>query len=392
MKIAVVFDQFLYGGIERVGINHIKLLKELGHSVDAYVLNPRTEKMIEELKQECPVKIVPFARKLAPQAWWTITRRYKLGKYVFPFIYILLSFVVVIKKLIHKQYFKKYDLAIAFAGHFNDLTFVADNFLNADKKAAWIHGALYQFVLMSQGYEFLYKKIHNLVVLVDDAQEEVFAYHKKNGFDFNICKIYNPVCLDSKPVNKSYVNELKEKYGDFILMVSRMEYPHKDHYTVIEALNKLNTISVKKHKLVLVGDGPESEKLKSFCKQLNITDDVIFEGSKSNVQDYYSAASVLVHASIAGEGLPTILIEALGMGLPVVCTDSKVGPREILGDNKYGLLCKVKDPKDMAERLNIILSDNILTQQFIRDGKERYKDFSFDSVKDDLELFLKGLK
>ena len=76
-----------------------------------------------------------------------------------------------------------------------------------------------------------------------------------------------------------------------------------------------------------------------------------FEGSRLDVQDYYNAAFALVHASVAGEGLPTIMLEALTYSLPMVVTDSKTGPREILGDNKYGLLCQVENPDDMAEKV-----------------------------------------
>ena len=59
----------------------------------------------------------------------------------------------------------------------------------------------------------------------------------------------------------------------------------------------------------------------------------------------------MVHASVAGEGLPTIMLEAMAYDLPMVVTDSKTGPREILRNNEYGLLCRVQDPKDMADNI-----------------------------------------
>ena len=41
MKIAFLFDAMLYGGIERVGINYLKILKEEGHDVEVFILNTR---------------------------------------------------------------------------------------------------------------------------------------------------------------------------------------------------------------------------------------------------------------------------------------------------------------------------------------------------------------
>ena len=391
MKIAFVFDNMIYGGIERVGINHIRLLKELGHEIDAYVLSPKTEPIVEELKALCPVKFIKLPRKRCPEAYWTVTRRIRGGKYLFPIIYLVVSIYYHLVRILKKTN-KQYDIAIAFSGHYNDLSFVADRFVKANRKIAWLHGALYQYVINSQGYENLYKKIKNLVVLGDDAQEEVLAYHESDGFNFNIHKIYNSIDARSYCFDEKKVADLKSKYGDYILMVSRLSYPHKDHYTVIRAINILKEKYGLTNKLLLVGDGPEREKLEKLVNDSNLSKQVVFLGSHSDVENYYKAAKILAHASVAGEGLPTVLLEAMGIGIPVVCTDSKVGPREILGDSKYGLLTGVKDPEDMAEKLHLLLSDEDKYNYYVEMGKERIKDFSEDSVKSKLEALLKELK
>ena len=66
----------------------------------------------------------------------------------------------------------------------------------------------------------------------------------------------------------------------------------------------------------------------------SIKNRIYFEGAHNDVQNYYSAAYLLLHASVAGEGLPTIMLEAMAYNLTMVVTDSKTGPREILQDNK----------------------------------------------------------
>ena len=95
-----------------------------------------------------------------------------------------------------------------------------------------------------------------------------------------------------------------------------------------------------------------------------------------------------MHASVAGEGLPTVQLEAMAYGLPQVVTDSKVGPREILGNDEYGLLSRVKDPDDMAKQIHRLLSDDDLYQFYVRASKRRIKDFQPDTIRTKLEKIL----
>lgn len=392
MKIAFVFDKFMYGGIERVGINHIKILREMGHEVDAYVLSRKNEDMINELKTLCSVKIVPFSDRFCPDIYWKITRRFKIGKYIFSSVYLFFKIILFLIKPFKKQK-KKYDVAIAFSGHIADLTFVAYNLIKADKRACWLHGALFTYVTESQGFETLYKRIINLAVLSEDSQHEVIAQHLKDGFaEFNIQKIYNAVDTVHEEINQTNVEELKRKYGNFILMVARCHYPHKDQYTAIKAVQILKEKYGIQRKLVLLGDGPERNKLEQFVKDRNCEDIVVFEGTKNNVQDYYSAASILVHASIFGEGLPTVLIEAMNFGIPVISTDTKTGPHEIIGDNKYGFLCDIQDAEGMAEKLHILLSDNEVYRCYSEQGLARAEDFKPVVIKKQLSDFLANIK
>lgn len=390
MKIAVVFDNMIYGGIERVGIGHIKMLKELGHEIDAYILTPKMEEIVEELKAICNVKVISLPRSHCPEAYWVMTRRIWGGKYLFPLMYLGIS-VVHWTERIFKRVKGEYDVAIAFSGHYNDLSFVANDFVKAKKKVAWLHGALYQYVLIAQGFENLYKKIKNLVVLVDDAQEEVLAYHKKDGFEFNIKKIYNPMSMCEKPIDEEKVALLKAQYGDYIVMVSRFLYPHKDHYTVITAVRRLKEKYKLDKKLLLVGDGPEREKLEKFCIENHMEHSVIFLGNQKDVQNYYKAAKILAHASVAGEGLPTVLLEAMDLKIPVVCTDSKVGPKEILGNSEFGLLTRVQDSEDMSDKMYELFTNEDLYKEYQMKGKIRMEDFSEKKIKEGLAECLNTL-
>lgn len=390
MKIAIVFDGLGFGGIERVGIDYIKLLLELGHNVDVINLTPMQLDLEKEIPKECIIKHINFPRKFAPEYYAKLIKMFWWGKYVYPVVYLILKVLCTIYR-IKNSVSNKYDIAIAFSGHFNDLTYVAENIVRSDKKVCWLHGALYGYFLISDGFVNLYKKIKNLVVLVDDAQEEVLMY---NGFlKLNIKKMYNPTFIKDKEINYEEVKELKNKYGEFGIMVARFSYPHKDHYTVVDAVKLVNDRYNKNFKILFIGDGPDMENVKTYCERNGTYNkSIFFEGAKYNVQDYFKAATILVHASVAGEGLPTVMLEALSFGLPMVVTDSKVGPREILGDNRYGLLSKVKDSEDMAYKIKQLLDNAEEYEKYRNLSQERIKAFLPMSIKKELVEFLKSLQ
>ena len=397
MKVALVLDGLQVGGIERVCLDYCKLFIDLGYDVTIFNLRPT----LNELEKEVPsgVKIVhlPFPRSLAPERYASLVKRNLIFKICYIIAYIIFTVVNFIYKgycrLRYKECREKYDFLISFSSHFNDLTFVAEHFANAEHTISWCHGAIYSYLLISDGFINLYNKIHNIIVLVDDAPEEVLTYNRH--IKLNIYKLYNPSFVSKRQINEEKVKELRKKYGKFILMVSRFQYPHKDQLTVIKAFNilmkkvpKLNT------SLVFIGDGPDRKKSERLVSTLDksVKNKVHFLGTKLDVQNYYSAAYVLAHASVAGEGLPTVMIEAMNYGLPEVVTDSKTGPREILGDSKYGLLCKVQDPEDMSQKLYKIFMDSTLYKDLQIKEKKRVIDFSDKKIEQKLEVILEKIK
>ncbi len=395
MKIAIVFDGLQIGGIERVGSDYIRLLRELGHEVTVINLVPRLNEMEYLVPEGVRIEHFPYPRWLCPERYNKLIRMHDWGKYAYPVLSLGLSLMNVVYRLYSRLFSflcTRYDLAIAFSGHFNDLTFLSLGYVRSEKKLCWLHGALYSYLLSSDGFISLYRKIGNLVVLVDEAEEEILAY---NPFlRLNITKMYNPVCIGRRKVDEGEAELLKRKYGVFILMVSRFSYPHKDQYTVAEAFSLVREKYGDDIDLVFVGDGEEEEKVKNYVSSSlsSVSSHIHFEGARNNVQDYYSSAKILVHASVAGEGLPTVIPEAFSYGLPVVVTDSKTGPREILGDNEYGLLSRIRDPRDMAEKIHRLLSDDSLYALYRKKGLERLSSFSPDRIRTELSSLLERIR
>ena len=120
-------------------------------------------------------------------------------------------------------------------------------------------------------------------------------------------------------------------------------------------------------------------------------EDVIFEGTCSDVQNYYSAASVYVHGSPL-EGLPTVFLEAMYFGLPVVSTEALAGGREILGNDEYGLLSPNWDPEALARNIQLVYEDADLRHRLIAKGKTRIDDFDPTTVYQQFEDFISHIK
>lgn len=137
-----------------------------------------------------------------------------------------------------------------------------------------------------------------------------------------------------------------------ILAVGRLHY-HKDYGTLLRAFARLR--GRIEAKLVFLGSGEEQSTLTQIARNLAIDGDVEFLGDVANPLPYMKAAKVLALSSKV-EALPTVLIEALALGLPIVATDCPTGPREILDGGAYGTLVPVGDDAKLADALFDVLS------------------------------------
>ncbi len=390
MTVLFVFDGIGIGGIERVGIDYVNLLSERGYSVYVVNLCPDRNELSKEINEKCKIINFCFPRKLVHYRYQKLFEKGILGVLAYIPVFVML----VAYAFLHRGWFKIFwskiksvDCAIAMSGHYNDLYFVAHNFVLSKRKIAWLHGAQFEYKMISEGYFSLYKRIRNLICLSEMCDIVCDGFNKKNSI--NKIKIYNPIRITERPLSNKLISNLKNEYRDYVLMVGRMN-KDKDQGTAIKAIKLVNEKYKKKH-LVLVGDGPTRDTLEIMADDLGVSEYVHFIGNRNDVQNYYSAAKVYVHSSPM-EGLPTVLLEAMSYNVPIAATDSIPGVREILGNNEYGLISPIGDAESLAENIILLYEDTELRERLVDAGKMRIRDFIPEASISKLEKFMNDLE
>lgn len=132
--------------------------------------------------------------------------------------------------------------------------------------------------------------------------------------------------------------------------------------------------------LVIVGDGVMRDELVELAKQLGITGRIRLLGSRNDVEQIYPCFDVLANSS-RWEGLPTVLLESLAAGLPIVATDIP-GNREFLIDRVNSLLVPAEDPKALAAAILELSRDPQLAEELVRNGAGTVQQYRIENVAD----------
>ena len=168
-----------------------------------------------------------------------------------------------------------------------------------------------------------------------------------SGLRRKVCTIPNPVLSDEiKQMAQSPAAHpwLQSKTVPVVLALGRLTYP-KDWPTLIRAFASVRScIAVR---LILLGEGPQRDELLALAETLGVAADVSLPGWAVNPYAYIARADVVAHSSLL-EGLPTVLIEALGLGVAVVATDCSSGVREILDGGRWGRIVPNRRPEELG--------------------------------------------
>jgi glycosyltransferase involved in cell wall biosynthesis len=147
----------------------------------------------------------------------------------------------------------------------------------------------------------------------------------------------------SAPIERSEIGVSKE---DFVVVHVARLHPVKAHEVLFDAIKKVEKPGVK---ALIVGDGPIRGDLEAKVKQLDLADNIIFLGHRTDVKRILSAGDVGILTS-HNEGLGLVALEAANQHIPFITTD--VGDLDKLIINEQnGWIVPVKDSKALAEAM-----------------------------------------
>lgn len=213
--------------------------------------------------------------------------------------------------------------------------------------------------------EQLYKRVLNLsdgCIFVNEADPSYFLSQKLIKQD----KIYKikSVGVNTDKFSQENVNQTNITDKKMILMVARAIW-HKgvrEFYQASEILKDRQDCE-----FVYVGDRFDGNKSSVDLRFLNSAN-VRYLGARDDIAELLKEAYAFVLPSYK-EGFARTILEAMSMGRAVVATDVS-GCNEAVINGVNGLLCEVKNPKDLALKIQILLDDEKLCQMLGKNGRD----------------------
>ena len=378
MKVLVLHGHLSMGGEERVLLSVLKNLVELNYDVDLLITWNHGENNLFE--NEIPEKVnYKFL-------FDNYNGKNKLIKEIYR-IRAKTTYLKKVEKIIKEN---KYDVIIDYSS--NLLKY--NNFDIKVPVFAWIHFSLTFGEKLSadkiEKYKKQYKKYDKILAICDTMRDE---FVEILGMDKNKVElVYNPIDLEAirkkaENIDKKYENYLKQ---DYFLQVSRLtEQKQPEH--LVDIYYKLKQRGIKE-KLYFIGNGEKVELIKQKIKEYKLEDDVILLGQIENPYPFFKNAKLFVHTG-KYEGLPTVLLESLALGTPVVAYDCPTGPKDILGKNsEYGKLIPLNDKDVFVEKVCELMNDDEKYKNYRKISLVRSDDFSMKNNKIKLQTLIENIK
>jgi N-acetylgalactosamine-N,N'-diacetylbacillosaminyl-diphospho-undecaprenol 4-alpha-N-acetylgalactosaminyltransferase len=285
-----------------------------------------------------------------------------------------------------KKYIKENDIdtVMSFLYRPNYINILAKIFGSSHKSIINIRSTTSRYKnegLLGKVNLFLIKNLFNKADLIISNSKGVDEDLKSLiNITTNTKVIYNPVDIEYINSKKDICEDIDLEFinnKQYIISVGRL-IPLKRNSDLIKAFFELqkNDDSLE---LIFLGDGILKDDLINDCVKLGIKDKVYFLGNVKNPFYYLNNSDLFVLNSEI-EGFPNVLVEAMACGLPVISSDCKSGPREILEDEEYGLLYPVGSVEILIEKMKFYLYEDIDRENIQSKNLKRIEDFSVGKI------------
>ena len=222
--------------------------------------------------------------------------------------------------------------------------------------------------LVKMAVKILYPRADAIVAICEAVRSNLVEHRFARPSQISV--IYNPV------VNSNLAEKIKyDVEHDFfnagvpvIISVGRLA-PAKNFSLLVEAFGALSKNFDAR--LIIIGDGPEKEKLISQVKESGLEDKIFLAGKIMNPYPWLKKSSVYVLTSLF-EGLPNALIEAMACGVQLVSVDCPGGSKEVLMNGALGKLVELNNPAALADAIREACESPVDREQ-LTDSSKRFE-------------------
>ena len=200
--------------------------------------------------------------------------------------------------------------------------------------------------------KFLWKISNkNIAMVFCNTTEQKKELISKNIFPENKVKVlYDPVYSIENVLRQRRLGLLDSNFKkNNIIMVGRLT-KQKNFEIFIKASEQLYKKDLLKFNTYIFGHGEDKEKLEELIKKLQLEKKIFLMGSKKNIHKYYSQSKLFILTSL-WEDPGFVLIEAILNDLPIISSNCKNGPNEIIKGNDGGILFENNNIDDLRNKI-----------------------------------------
>lgn len=222
------------------------------------------------------------------------------------------------------------------------------------------------YFLNLKSYEVIIDKLvcSKIIAISEIVKQQIIL---RGVSEEKVVKIYNAIDLQKFKILKDKVYVYKDQI--VIGNVARIVPEKKGQDVLINAISLIKE-KYPNIKCLFAGEAPHNklfllDRLENLCKNLDIKDNIVFCGNIEDVSKFLDLIDIFVLPS-RYEGFGISLIEAMYKGIPCIATNID-GPKEIIKNNKYGLLFENNDYRDLANKIEYRINNMKINNKEIKD-------------------------
>ncbi len=243
------------------------------------------------------------------------------------------------------------------------------------------HSYLFKYKFLSN---YFFKKFDKIVTVSKRLEKKI-----NSDLNFtNVQTIYNPIDIDF--IKEKCFSEKIETYDfDYIVAVGRLA-DTKQFDKLIEAYC-LSVLPIKNIHLVIVGSGPELERLQNLVNKKSVSELIHFMGQIAYPYKIVKHAKFLVQSSLF-EGFPMVILESLCCETPVIAFDCFSGPDEIIVNGENGILVENQNFNELVKAINKMEDENDFYLHCKKNAFESIKKFDISKIGPQWEFLIARIK